>query len=201
MAPGTSHDDAIEHRDHDPGARRRWRCPPEALGPDGRPTEAWRDRAALRWYLLSLRLGRVLRRMVPGDRLVLADAVTGDYVQFAREKAWFAEARSNQYIEGFAEPLTAIDMSALRLLGWRPPRLDARTLSAHGAPLRSPYTTNWWRRAAIRDTEALATAATDTLAWVYRTGLPTTLRVSAFAMRGGVPPDVEELCLPLDDAV
>lgn len=201
MTPRTTDDaDATSSPDHDAGARRRWRCPPEALGPDGEPIEAWTAHAIHEWYVFALRLGRVLRGMVPGHRLILEDAETGDYVQCARERGWFSEARSNQYIEGFAEPLTAGDMAGLRHLGWRPPMLDARALSPNGAPLKRPYTTNWWRRDLVRDTEALADVAARTLGFVYRTGLPATLRVSAFSMRGDPPPDLGELCeLPSDD--
>jgi hypothetical protein len=185
--------DAIGECEREDGARRSWRCPPEARDADGEPTDDWIALASFEWHVFALRLGRVLRGMRGGDRLIVADTATGDFVQFARERGWFAEARSNQYIEGWYEPLTVADAAVLRAFGWRPPALAAAAIGPEGLPLGRRYSPNWSRRATVAETEALADTAAATLAWGYRTGLPGTLRIEAFNMRDRPAPDISPL--------
>ncbi len=175
---------ADEPVNHDRTARRSWRCPPEALGADGEPHEEWLSVTAHLWELFAGRLARALQRLRPGDRLVIDDAETHDFIQFARERDLFVEAKSNQYIVGWYEPLTRRDCALLAVAGWHPPTRAAGTIPPEGVPIGDALSPNWWRRARTTEVPELAFVCAQTLAWGYRTGRPGTLRYQLFDMRG-----------------
>lgn len=175
---------ADEPVDTDPVARRRWRCPPAALGPDGEPCEEWLATTAHQWELFAGRLARALQHLRPGDRLVLSDVATHDFIQFARERDLLVEAKSNQYILGWYEPLTVEDCRLLASAGWHPPTFDADAIPSSGVPIGAVRSPNWWRRAPTSALPELAFVCALTFAWGYRTGRPDTLCYRLFNMRG-----------------